>query len=204
MIKRTKKIILSLSILLTGALWANAQGSTHWQCDIYEFEYDMTVYFELKQGEETVTDISDYEVAAFVGEECRGVAEILTVTTTSNSNVQYGYLRIRSNQTDGETINFKVYQSSTGNTINIKEAMSFKNLDMIGMPSAPSVLTLSAKKGDANYDGLVDARDIVETANYIMGKQSKRFDKDAADMNDDNIVNIADIVMIANNILTTN
>lgn len=201
---RMKRIILSLSILLTGALWANAQVSTHWQCDIYEFEYDMTVYFELKQGEETVTDISDYEVAAFVGEECRGVAEIQTVTTTGNSNEQYGYLRIRSNQIEGETISFKAYQSSTGNTINIKETMSFKNLDMIGIPSTPSALTLSAQKGDANYDGLVDAKDIVEITNYIMGKHSKKFDKDAADMNDDNIVNIADIVMIANNILTTN
>ena len=204
MIKRTKKIILSLSILLTGALWANAQGSTHWQCDIYEFEYDMTVYFELKQGEETVTDISDYEVAAFVGEQCRGVAEIQTVTTDVNSNVQYGYLRIHSNQKEDESIKFRAYKLSTGNIINIKETISFKNLDLIGMPSTPFALTLSAKKGDVNFDDSVDASDIVEIINYIMGKQPKKFDKEAADMNNDNVVNIADIIIIANILLTAN
>ena len=200
----TKRIILSLYVVFTSALWVNAQESTHWQCDIYDYEYDMAIYFELKQGEEAISDLTDYEVAAFVGEECRGVAEVQTVTTDANSNVQYGYLRIHSNQKEDESINFRAYQLSTGNTINIKEIISFKNLDLIGMPSTPSALTTSAKKGDVNYDGSVDASDIVEITNYIMGKQSKKFDKDAADMNNDNIVNIADIIMVANIILTAN
>lgn len=201
----TKRIILSLYVVFTSALWVNAQESTHWQCDIYKYQYDMTVYFKLQQGEEAITNLSDYEVAAFVGDECRGISEIQTVKTTDNTTAQYGYLRVRSNLTEGETVDFKAYQSSTGKLLLVEETISFKNLDMIGKPSAPFTLTLfNVIKGDVNNDGFINANDIVDIINYIMGKSPKKFYKEAADMNNDNVINIADIIMIANNILAAN
>ncbi|MBO4720092.1 MAG: hypothetical protein J5658_09485 [Prevotella sp.] len=57
------------------------------------------------------------------------------------------------------------------------------------------------KDGDANGDGKVDAADIVEVANYIMGKPSTYFYKQSADVNKDNVINIADIIQITNIIL---
>lgn len=202
MIMETKRIILSVYALLTGALWVNAQESTHWQYNIYDYQYDMSIYFKLQKGEKDITDISDYEVAAFVGDECRGVAEIRTATAADNSTVEFGYLRIRSNQVEGESVSFRAYQSSTGKTLFGTNTMSFKNMDMIGMPSAPYTLTLSAKKGDANVDGIVNTYDIVEVVNYMMGKPSDQFEKDAADINEDGSVNTADIVMIVNDIIS--
>lgn len=202
---RTKRIILSLYVLLTGTLLANAQEGIHWQCNIYDYQYDMTVYFTLQQGDEAITDYSDYEVAAFVGDECRGVAEIQTVTTADDSTVQYGYLRIRSNQTEGESVSFKVYQSSTGKTLIVTETMLFKNQDMTGLPSTPFTLTLpNTLKGDANGDGYVNAADIVEVVNYIMGYPSEKFDEILADANNDGTVNAADIVTIVNYIMAVN
>ena len=53
-------------------------------------------------------------------------------------------------------------------------------------------------KGDANGDGTVDAADIVEVVNYIMGKKSVKFVKKAADANDDGKVDAADIILIVN------
>jgi len=50
--------------------------------------------------------------------------------------------------------------------------------------------------GDANNDGKVDAADIVEITNYIMGKASEKFTFKAADVNEDGKVDIADIIMI--------
>ena len=55
--------------------------------------------------------------------------------------------------------------------------------------------------GDANDDGTVNAADIVELVNYIMGHPSDKFNGANADANDDGSVNAADIVMIVNIIM---
>lgn len=57
--------------------------------------------------------------------------------------------------------------------------------------------------GDANGDGKVDAADIADIVNYMMGKPTStgKFSENAADVNDDNVVNVADIVKIANIIM---
>ena len=56
-------------------------------------------------------------------------------------------------------------------------------------------------KGDANGDGTVNAADIVEVVNFIMGHPSAKFKEDAADANGDGVVNAADIVAIVNIIM---
>ena len=58
--------------------------------------------------------------------------------------------------------------------------------------------------GDANGDGVVNAADIVEVVNYIMGSPSAVFDESAADMNGDGVINAADIVFIVNCIMSAN
>ena len=66
------------------------------------------------------------------------------------------------------------------------------------------VLTVTAVlKGDANEDGEVDAKDIVDITNYMMGKPTSTgtFNEMAADINEDGVVNIADVVKIANIIM---
>ena len=55
--------------------------------------------------------------------------------------------------------------------------------------------------GDANGDGQVDANDIVEITNYIMGKASEHFAFKAADVNGDGKVDIADILQIVKGIM---
>ena len=55
--------------------------------------------------------------------------------------------------------------------------------------------------GDANADGTVNAADIVEVVNCIMGSPSAKFSIDGADANADGTVNAADIVAIVNIIM---
>lgn len=65
-----------------------------------------------------------------------------------------------------------------------------------------STMTVTAsegvKKGDANGDGKVNAYDIVEIVNYIMGTPSEKFKMKGADVNGDKTVNIADVIAIVN------
>jgi len=58
------------------------------------------------------------------------------------------------------------------------------------------------KMGDANGDGIVNAKDIADIVNHTMGMPTStgKFGEKAADMNKDGVVNIADIVQILNNI----
>jgi len=57
---------------------------------------------------------------------------------------------------------------------------------------------LGKYKGDANGDGAVNAADIFEVVNCIMGNPSEKFDKEAADVNGDGVINAADITAIVN------
>ena len=56
--------------------------------------------------------------------------------------------------------------------------------------------------GDVNGDGLVNAADVVEVANAIMGKPSDCIQAEKADVNGDGVVNTADIVKITSLILS--
>ena len=51
-------------------------------------------------------------------------------------------------------------------------------------------------EGDVNGDGVVNDADVKDVASHIMGMTPKGFNKDAADVNNDNKVNAADIVLI--------
>ena len=61
-----------------------------------------------------------------------------------------------------------------------------------------ATVTYTFLKGDVNGDNIVNAADIVEVINYIMGNPSEKFNIIAAEMNGDGVVNIADIVQIVN------
>lgn len=50
--------------------------------------------------------------------------------------------------------------------------------------------------GNANGNGTVDAEDIVIMVDYMMGKNPDGFEFSLADVNGDNVINVADVVMI--------
>ena len=62
----------------------------------------------------------------------------------------------------------------------------------------------SVKKGDANGDQVVDAKDVTEVSNALMGNPSDKYIKVNADANSDEKVNAADVVTIINMIFTAN
>jgi hypothetical protein len=144
-----------------------------------------------------VTDYSDYEIGAFVGDECRGVAEVAT-----QDGYTWLYLRIRSNVASGETVNFRVYEKSTQKTYRVTESIDFNYDDLVGMPSDPQLLSLKKYTlGDVNDDGKINARDVVHVVNKIIGKDSQNVIEEAMDMNGDGKINARDVVLIVNIII---
>ena len=123
-------------------LRAAAQATGHWAIDIYDYQYDMTAYVALQVDGTPVTAATcgDYEVAAFCGSECRGVAEFRTAGTDGQQTL-YGYLRIRSNEASGETVSFRVYCRSAAMEFAVDDVtLTFADNAVSGMPSSPLVL----------------------------------------------------------------
>ncbi len=133
---------------------ANAQ---HWQCNIHEYQYDMTVYAVLEIAGKDVEASGDMELAAFCNDECRGVASV----ETANGQAYY-YLRVRSNVTEGETITFKCFDATTQEEMEFATSVGFKSQQRYGYPSEPLVLTyiaptfnVSASSSDANMGSVI-------------------------------------------------
>lgn len=58
------------------------------------------------------------------------------------------------------------------------------------------ILTVKAAKGDVNHDGKIDQTDVALTAQHILGKKPDGFFEASAHMNNDGVINAADLVLI--------
>lgn len=140
------RILITMCLSLTA--WVARAQSSHWTVDIYQYQYDMTVYATIATGDEVVASLDDYEIAAFVGDECRGVGTVQTVQNGDHS-ASYCYLRVRSNQSSGEVVSFRVYCAATGGEYHVAEpTVTFASQQVEGMPSSPLVLPLPAVELD--------------------------------------------------------
>lgn len=127
-------------LLCCMALWASAlSAQPHWTCDYRQYQNDMTVYFMLKNGDAVITAALDnYEVAAFVGGECRGVATFETQTGTNGVELTYGFLKVYSNSVGNETVTLKYYDKAAAKERSVRDvSLPFVSNANVGYPSAP-------------------------------------------------------------------
>lgn len=136
MIHRLNFVFLIWGFL--GELNSLRAQDTHWDCNIHAYQYDMALYTALQLNENAAPlASSDYEIAAFCGEECRGVASLQTIASNSNT---YYYLRVRSNKMQGEQITFKCYNRTSGLEQDIFTTVLFEENSVKGFPSQCFVL----------------------------------------------------------------
>ena len=109
---------------------------------------------------------------------------VVTITVTADKDMKAGDL----------TGYFRKIKLANANDANIRATY-----DEMSFPISVASLPL----GDANVSGNVDATDIVDIVNYLMGKPSSTgaFNEDLADANEDGVVDTADIVSIVNIIM---
>ncbi len=188
------------SILMCLALWASAlSAQTHWSVNPHDYQYDMSVYYSLSNGETPVGNLSDYEVAAFVGNVCRGVGKVETQTGTNGTTLTYGFLKVYSNVASGETVTFKYYLNGQEKPIS-GQVISFVNLGLEGLPSNPHVFNLEVTYilGDVDGDGEITINDVIMTINASLGNPSAAFNAAAADLDGDGEITINDVIKIIN------
>ena len=134
--------------IMASALNLRANDAT-WDYNPYAFQYDMSVYVELASVDgKNITDGSDYQIVAFCDEECRGIAEEKAI-----EDHKYVYLRIRSNKTEGEIINFRVKNTTTGKVAKVSETIEFKSQQIVGYPSNPFLINA---KNQYNVTFIID------------------------------------------------
>ncbi len=110
-----------------------------WTVNPSDFRYDMSLYFRMENKD--FDDLSSYEIGAFVDDECRGLAEKLDLTQGESCL----YMRIRSNNADGEKLTFYMKDKKTGQIVLVKgedgSELTFKADSRVGMPSTPFVMS---------------------------------------------------------------
>ena len=185
------RLLSSMVFLFVTTTVLHAQDSG-WSVNEPDYQYDMTAYIELSLGGAVVDDYSNYEVGAFVGNECRGVAKV-----DSKNGYTWLYLRIWSNKASGESIELKTYDKTTGKTYRVLETIDFVSQSMVGQPSSPMTATVKTYTlGDVNDDGRINLADVASALSIMAGKSNDKFIREAADANEDGRVNIADIAKI--------
>jgi len=180
------KHLLSLVALFFCTLFASAQ---HWSVSPYDYRYDMTLYAVVEGFE--ADDYGNYEIAAFVGDECRGTLQYIADG--------YGYMRIYSNKASGEQVTFRLYNRLTAETTVCSNVVRFYRERQEAKPSVPLVLVpKSPLLGDTNSDGVLS---IVDLAIMIDMINTSAPYSSICDMNNDGIVDKADVVALANQLV---
>ena len=73
--KDQKIYVLLFSLLFAPLVWGAGSNVSHWTFDPAEYAYDMNVHAALMFNGMDVEDYAAFEVAAFCGNECRGIAK---------------------------------------------------------------------------------------------------------------------------------
>lgn len=160
MYMKAMKYILGISMMFGLSLGIKAQTETHWSCDVYTYEFDMAVYFSLTRNDKILNDMANYEIAAFCGDECRGVSVTQTVELADGNTETFGYIRIHSNNAKDETIQFMAYDKKYQKESPIEQTLTFKSQELVGLPSNPFVFnmkSISVLLDETSTDALMDA-----------------------------------------------
>lgn len=132
-VKYGHPMIVIIMIVLSSVV---AKATTLWTVNPSDYQYDMTLYLDVKKNGERL-DYSQYEVGVFCGDECRGVAKELPL----GSGKSCLYMRARSNKASGETMTFRYHDKATMEVYVIGGAQFiFESNGLLGYPSNPYIV----------------------------------------------------------------
>ena len=117
--KYIQKTSLLLFLLLTGIISVKAQAPA-WSVKASNFQYTMTVTAFLNVEGKTLASPKDM-VAAFVGDEVRGVASLIHV---ENEDRYLAFLTIYGNK-ENDQIEFKIFDQATGQIVAVDRTVDF-------------------------------------------------------------------------------
>ena len=115
-------------------------------------------------------------VAAFVGNECRGVASPYSFLDGML------FLTIGSNILSGETVTFKIYLSSSNEIVNANETILFQNAGEVGTMASPFIFTYSAAGNTLNLNLFLEGLTSNNSMNKTQGASGNQFPGTVADV----------------------
>jgi len=112
--------------------------SPQWSVDVSKYQYMMNVFGKLSIDGVIATNENTL-LAAFVNGDCRGVTNLKYL---SNFDITEAMLSIYSNSDQGETIELRIWDASTGKTYtNITPVYTFVSDKVFGMPDNPQLIS---------------------------------------------------------------
>lgn len=136
-----------IAFLLTLASLCSLAAIPSWSVDETQYSSSMTVTAVVMIDGSLSAD-PDNMVAAFVGDECRGVARILP---SASLEAAFAYLMVFSNGTTDELVRFKIYDSSDDEELTVADSMIFVADNSIGTQTYPYVFA-NQKLGETIID----------------------------------------------------
>ena len=201
-----KTIVKRLFVSIVLALGATAlSAQTHWSYTYGTYPKDMRIFFELKK-KDVVLDLDDYEVAAFIGDVCRGIATKESQVVDALT-IYYGRIQIEAESVEeGAAITFKAYDKATAKEIGIMTdiAYTFTADATIGTLSNLKQLKLLIK-GDVNGDENITAEDALLVLQHVAKKITLTANQiEVGDMNGDGKITEHDASLILQTIVGEN
>lgn len=129
-----KKILIFIVLVIVYT--PNLQAQSGWSVTPTDYQFTMTITGEAIIDCQNNIQAND-EVAAFVGGVCRGYIDFGTLVNGNN----LAYLIIYSNQSIGESIAFKIYDSSSNTFIDLHNSLGFAENASYGTAAAPYLFT---------------------------------------------------------------
>jgi len=154
--KRKLRFSALLLIVLFGSLSVFAQNPNWTPVPNLQNTMVVTARLFLDNNPPTVYSINGNDViAAFVGNECRGVA-----SPTPGAGEGRIYLNIGSNVASGETVTFQAYLAATNEVVDLNETVAFVSNSNVGSYASPFQLTITPDpleiEASATGNGTID------------------------------------------------
>ena len=132
-------LFLLISVLTLIPAGKASASPADWAVSPSDFRYDMSLYFTVAIKATGVIDYESYDVAAFYGDQCRGVAQTLDLPDGSKCLS----MRIRSNVESGEDITFKIRNRESDEITPIEGVtIPFVADSRVGYPSDPYAMVI--------------------------------------------------------------
>ena len=130
--KKMKNSFSTAVLILMSVLCQNAFGQPEWAVNPADYQYTMTITGIGTFNCEETTNAND-QIAAFVGDECRGVATF----STDVDGTLLAYLTVYDNLAQGTEMNFKLFEAATNAIIDSPQTLTFSDGAILGNPDQP-------------------------------------------------------------------
>jgi len=170
--KKTLYAVIVSIILIFNSLCANSQKPS-WSVNPDNFQHSMTIVGEISINTVASTDVND-QIAAFVGTECRGVANLAFF----ESNGKYLIYLIVYGNTESEKLEFKLYDASADVVFTPVTNLTFSGNANLGTPDSPFAITNETFENHAPVFSSSPSVTLVEKNTFVEQQIAQDLDND--------------------------